>query len=74
MSSSRKILGVLVTTGLLSMGTTALLANGAGGNDRTNLAVDYTSTQYSSGSSDDKSPVQSDSAPTLWQNRENDRH
>jgi hypothetical protein len=57
MSSNRNFLGVLVTTGLLAMGTTALLANGTGGNDRIASAVDYTSTQYSPNAGDDQTTL-----------------
>lgn len=52
MLSSRRILGAIVAIGLLSMSTTALLAN-AGDHDR--YVVDQT--QYNAGSGDDMTPV-----------------
>lgn len=69
MLSSRRILGAIVTTGLLSMGTTALRAN-AGDHDR--YVVDQA--QYNAGSGDDMTPVQAYSTKTLPLNRGNDRH
>ena len=73
MSSNHKFLGVLVTTGLLAMGTTALLANGNGGNDRIAPATSYTNTQYSSGTGDDLAPLQATSALDMLHS-ERDNH
>ena len=64
MSSSRRILGVLLTSGVLSVASTALMASSGGGSDHDRNMVTPSATLSYSGSSDDMVTATSSSIQT----------